>query len=462
MTALPDARRRRHGRSRSRASPDSAPGRSATKPPRARAGSPQATTRSWIRPLDWEGWLAVFILLHGARAFEFLLGGNDAALPVGTGVWLLLYLGVFGLFWHHYRLRWLPWLVRQQPLLCAVLAIAAASYFWSIAPEFTWKRSTHLLGSTLVAAFIGYHFAPRTLMAILFYVFVILIVGSILFALAVPEIGQSGHGASAVWHGLTNNRNQLGFIAAIAAVFFIVGALLQRLPAMVGLALAAASILALAMTRSATATVVLVIGLLAVAIFLASKRIGAPSLLTLLLVLVAGSGIAIFVATSQHLYDVTELLGRDATLTHRTEIWAAAWQATLDRPWLGWGYGALWSVTEESAFVSRQLLSTSWAAVHAHNGFLNVASELGLPAGVMAVGWLLTGLVRATQAYIRRTSPFYLFAIAFSLQMIVENISESFLFAHRELAWMLIVTIVVAVQRVLQSADAPRQPKRAG
>jgi len=155
----------------------------------------------------------------------------------------------------------------------------------------------------------------------------------------------------------------------------------------------------------------------------------------------------IFVTTTDYVYDVTEMLGRDATFTNRAQLWAAAWQATLDRPWLGWGYGTLWSVSEDSAFIQEQLLNTPWTASHAHNGFLTVSSELGFPAGILAVACLLTTLVQTTQRYVRHASPINLFAIAFFVMFLVENLPEAWLFMHRSLFWMLFVVVAVTLQR---------------
>jgi O-antigen ligase len=36
------------------------------------------------------------------------------------------------------------------------------------------------------------------------------------------------------------------------------------------------------------------------------------------------------------------ILGKDATLTGRTKIWAAVMREIEDRPWLGYGYQAVW------------------------------------------------------------------------------------------------------------------------
>ena len=402
---------------------------------------------------DWEGWLAVFALLHAAGVLRLLGGGNDNA-PILIAVWFALFVAAFALLCYDDRLRWLVWMLRRQPLLCALLIMATASWFWSIAPEFTWSRSILLVGTTLIGVYIGYRFSPPALMVILFHTFAFLVVGGVLAALLSPGYGRTFLEDGHVWIGLAVNRNHFGFVATIAAVFFLVGSLFGRIPPLLGSALALLSVLALVMTGSATAIVALVVGVITVVIFMLSKWIRAPSILTLILVLAAGTGAALLIATTDYVYDFTDALNRSPTFTGRTQIWAAAWQATLDRPWLGWGYGALWSTSADSAFVQRQLLGIDQLVAHAHNSFLNVASELGIPAGIAAIGYLLVVLLQATRAYIRRASPFVLFAIALGFMVTVESVAEARLLERRQFFWILFVAIAIAVQWAL---PAPRR-----
>ena len=412
-------------------------------------GAPGAGT--WVSPLDWAGCFAVFALLHSANAFDALLGLADVTAPIDVVISLALYLVAFGLLCHHHRLRWLRWLLQRQPLLCTVLIVAVASWLWSIAPEFTWTRSILLLGTTLIGVYVGYCFAPRTLMVILLYTFVILVVGGVVLALLLPEDGQTLHKDHIVWIGLARNRNHFGFVAAIAAVFFIVGTLFGRVALPAGIALALLSVLALAMTRSATSLVAFLVGVLTLFIFMLSKRIKAPSILTLLLVLTGGSGVAILVATTNYFYDFADVLDRNYSFTGRTDIWLAAWQAMLERPWLGWGYGTLWSTSEESVFVQKEILGLDVIVGHAHNSFLNIASELGVPTGVAAIVYLLTTMFQATRTYIHRASPFALFAIALVFMVMIESIAEARLFERRQFFWVLFVAVAVSIQWPLQT-----------
>jgi O-antigen ligase len=68
-------------------------------------------------------------------------------------------------------------------------------------------------------------------------------------------------------------------------------------------------------------------------------------------------------------------MGRDATLSGRTQIWKQVWIFILQRPWLGWGYEGFWRGTQGEAF--RVVAAVHFMVFHAHNGFLEIWLELG-------------------------------------------------------------------------------------
>src|SRR5207237_978175 len=72
----------------------------------------------------------------------------------------------------------------------------------------------------------------------------------------------------------------------------------------------------------------------------------------------------------------TSALGRDATLTGRTDIWAGLLPDLMRQPIFGYGFSGFWTVTRISEHEIGQ----------AHNGYLEVCLQLGF------VGFLLTGM----------------------------------------------------------------------
>src|SRR5690606_12866800 len=75
-------------------------------------------------------------------------------------------------------------------------------------------------------------------------------------------------------------------------------------------------------------------------------------------------------------------LGRDTSMTGRTDIWLFAFDFWREKPLLGWGYGGIFS-SDPNAPGSIVRSNQWYIAPHFHNNYLQVLAELG------AVGMLL-------------------------------------------------------------------------
>ena len=92
---------------------------------------------------------------------------------------------------------------------------------------------------------------------------------------------------------------------------------------------------------------------------------------------------------------VAAILG-NASFTGRTEIWDFAIDNILKRPVTGYGYGAFW----DSVFYGGGSDAESWvnSIKSAHNGYLSVALDLGLPGLGLVLWWYLLKPFRDLQA----------------------------------------------------------------
>jgi exopolysaccharide production protein ExoQ len=71
-----------------------------------------------------------------------------------------------------------------------------------------------------------------------------------------------------------------------------------------------------------------------------------------------------------------EILGKDATLTGRTELWSVVVDNIYERPIAGWGYCAFWGLSNPAAnAISAQW---GWRVPSAHNGLLEMLVEVGV------------------------------------------------------------------------------------
>ena len=280
----------------------------------------------------------------------------------------------------------------RTPWLMALVLLAVCSTVWSQDPELTLRRSLILVGTTLFGLYFGSRFELKEQIQILAWVFLIVLVSSAALAIAMPRYGVETGGHLGNWRGVLGQKNLLARIAVLSILVFFAWRPSYRPLRYFALV---SAIMVLAMTRSATGLVVFIALLIAMPLFRLVRtqpKFWVPIAILLLtgsvalgVVLVTNSGLAL------------ALLGRDSTLTGRTELWHLVLVSIMKRPILGYGFDAFWlGMLGESARIN---LSLHWVTLHAHNGLLELWLNLG------AVGLALFAL--AYSACIRKSLRFY-------------------------------------------------------
>jgi O-antigen ligase len=141
---------------------------------------------------------------------------------------------------------------------------------------------------------------------------------------------------------------------------------------------------------------------------------------------------------------VFAVLGRDTTLTGRTEIWAAVLASIGERPWLGYGYNAFWQ--QWSGPSASVLDAVGWETPHSHNGLLDLWLDLGL-AGIITFILGLAVAVRAGIVRARQTDRAAdLWPLVFLSFLVLINFSEAAILKQHSLFWVLYVAILSSDQ----------------
>jgi exopolysaccharide production protein ExoQ len=119
-----------------------------------------------------------------------------------------------------------------------------------------------------------------------------------------------------------------------------------------------------------------------------------------------------------------ELIGKDPTLTGRTEIWGYVIPYIYQRPLLGWGYGAFWSTQNLAAWEIANTIH--WYAPEAHNGLLEILLSGGLVGAVWFIYiWVRT--FRLSLRCIRFHSAMAITCLSICAGILVEGVSEQVL-----------------------------------
>lgn len=368
---------------------------------------------------------------------------SDSLVSLVTLMWLAMYgCATVGLF-VSFGLNWITWLVRYRLLLICLLAGTAFSVAWSVDTALSAERSIHLIGTTVVALYLGLSLPLSRVLRTSALVLGIIMGASLIAALLIPDLGLENYQGKLVWTGTLASKNTLGFWAAItfllsASLCFWTVPTLQRLQYS---AIALISLLCLYNSVSATSLLALITaGLVMLYMHAAfSLRLSIFAMMFLGLLVAGISGIAfVFI-------DTAELIGRSGDLTGRGEVWSQTWQLILNRPLTGYGYGTIWFPTEDSLWIQQSLTDFSWTVFHAHNGLLQVASEIGLPLTALALLMILQQLIEIIYCQYQRQQPGVLFVLGFVVALLVSNYSEARLLINRELFWIFFIALPISM-----------------
>jgi len=321
----------------------------------------------------------------------------------------------------------------RNRLILALVGLTLVSVIWSVSPDTTLRRSFALIMTTLFGLWLASRWSWTELIILIATMFAGLVVLSTIMALAVPSLGVDHAVHAGAWKGIWWEKNTLGAMMAWGSLSFCAAAMMdrKRAPLWAGFALWATALVLL--STSKTALLAWMIGPAGlIGILLCRQGFGFATLMIFLLITLSSTlGLLLLIAPVEAL----QALGRDATLTGRTDIWGVLVNQALEAPWTGFGYKAYWVAENGPVFWVRQ--ATGWDVPTAHNGWIELALAIGIP-GVVGMAFLYVrtfarafgGLFRGPEAY---------WSIAFIAMIGIVSISESNLMQQNSLGWVLFV-----------------------
>ncbi len=187
------------------------------------------------------------------------------------------------------------------------------------------------------------------------------------------------------WRGVFAHKNVAG---AACALMIVIGLFVRKAyDARAGWAIVVAGGTFLVLTGSKTPMGLLPISLLVAAAMLAAKTTWQRVAMALAVVSVANA-LTLGSALVPGIRSFIELFMTDATFTNRTSIWQFSISSLLGHPFTGFGFQAFWGTAD--VLNSGSSIET-WAvkATNAHNGYLDMALNAGLPGLLLFVIWFV-------------------------------------------------------------------------
>lgn len=325
----------------------------------------------------------------------------------------------------------LPW---SSPLVHGFISLVLLSAIWADSATASLSSSALLLVITGSAAFIARYLTAEDVLKVLDWGFRVVIVASLAVAVIIPSFGIT----SRAWtygalEGIYPHRNVLGYVAVLGLITLLYAPVRRRWSKLLWASVYVGTVI---WTGSATSIVGIVLALtLAFVLRVTSTKDVRTRIVATVLVLTSGS-VALVVATynPSTLFDA---LGRDETLTGRTEIWRGVTFALSLRPILGYGWN---SILGESTTSGRLILPyAGWYTNSTHNGYLAVALQLGVVGLVVAALILIRALYGSFRLVLRRGGAFWAWCVQIVVALATVNVAETRAFL--DFGWFLIVLI---------------------
>jgi O-antigen ligase len=405
----------------------------------------------------WAFGLCVCLLLVFSQGWiPFIIGPNGD--PEASGLIRLIYFPwyavAFGLLIAQPRssLR----AVIHSPMIVGLIVLAFVSCGWSIDPDVSVRRAVAVTFTTLAGMAIAARYDWPELAETLGAAYAILALASFLVGLLLPSLGRMTDLFPGAWRGVFFDKNGFGDEMALGVVIFFAAALLVPRRRGVWLGFAAVAFGLILLSTSKTSLVSLTVGCAALTLVVLAKRGPAMAVvMTFIGVVAIGLLAGLIVFDSDTLLG---LVGKDATLTGRSQIWAAVLRQIQTRPWTGFGYGAVW--TDESGWgpLAWIIHDAKFRPNHSHNGWLETWLGLGY-VGLAAWAVLFIQTVILAVVAIYRSRGAYL-AVPFVVVYGLVSLTESVTFVYNDLIWAVFVAVSVRLALPAASGVAERRAER--
>jgi exopolysaccharide production protein ExoQ len=351
---------------------------------------------------------------------------------------------------------------RANVWLAVFLSYMLLSVLWSEFPATSFKRWIRELDAIIMALLVLSERDPKEAMeSILRRSIYVLIPFSLLLIRYFPEYGVEFGRWSGIrmWIGVTTQKNGLGRLC-LTAVFFLFWSLVKR--RQVGdshvtkyQAYLDAIVLALSFyiltgglfssTYSATAIGSLVAGLSLFLLLLWLKKsriaIGTHMLRAITLALICYGVVSLFMSGST-ISRFTSVLGRDESLTGRTDVWSSLLPIAMQTPVIGRGVGGFWNENTRAIYQISE----------GHSGYLDLLLDFGIVGILIVSMFLVSSCTRVGEGLMR---DFYWNSlwICYLVMVIIHNATESSLNTMTSQMTATLVFLAVASTGIVGSTN---------
>ncbi|MEG4853436.1 O-antigen ligase family protein [Microcoleus sp. B5-D4] len=310
----------------------------------------------------------------------------------------------------------------MNPFFLLYTLLPLLSTLWSIVPEETLRAALAFSGFTAFGFYIAAQYKWEDLSR--FWRWGYTAIGLASFVMKPPGAGE--------FVGLTQSKNSLGGVLALCTAFWYLhysqGAKTQK-ERWIALGMMFFSFYLVRANKSGAALVITIILIIAVSSLNLLKKLSFQWAFTAIICFLVLS-IIMTVFIVDNLEDIiVGGLGKDLTLTGRTEFWPQLMAAVNQRPWFGYGYDGFFQQDKLGAATPAYFIYTpnGFQPKNPHNGAIGILLAFGWPGLILMMTSLLLNLAYAVRYLSRSTLEEAGIPICFLVSIIISNITESYI-----------------------------------
>jgi exopolysaccharide production protein ExoQ len=369
--------------------------------------------------------------------------GIFEAYDIQNAIFLLIYIISFFLILFN-RKRFVILLEKRRLLIVflpvCLLCFVLSSTVWSELPLITLQRSLFLIGSSLFGIYFGCFYPQDKQLNLLSKSFAIAIIASFIYAIVPPHYGIMNEIHIGAWRGIFLSKNGLAYGMALSLTVYFnltVNSIKEKLFKITFMGL---SVLLIILSTGKGG---LIIFMLIVATYWSCKIIQrlrwdilVPTLFGLSII---GGVIGLIFLYGLEFF--LNSIGKEMTLSARSQIWSGLWNAFQKKPLLGYGYGSFWEGGQKSNAASMVMSYFDWTS-NPHSGLLDLLINIGI-VGTSAYLIIFTFIYMRALYLVRcsKNSDF-IWPFCFLTFFFLSNLAETNSMGFKDIPWVLYISVI--------------------